>query len=598
MIPHPPITTELQREAVGAELPDDAAETRNAVPRSALIINADDWGLDRHTTDRCLDCVLNGSVSSVSAMVFMEDAERAAAQAREHRIDAGLHLNLITPFTARHCPPALIEHQQKIARFLLSNRFAPAMFYPALLNSFRFVVQEQLEEFERLYGYAPRRIDGHRHMHLAANVLGQRLLPKGSIVRRNFSFTSGEKSLVNRLYRRGQDSILARRHRLADFFFDILPLDPLRLERIARLGCTRNVEIETHPADPEQYRFLMHGELTAMCPGVEIARGYQLRRPGFLLPSQPAAIQNDSVESASATKPHICICVCTYKRPQPLRRLIGCLEQQETGGAFTYSVVVADNDEQRSAESTVREIRAHSPVRIVYCAEPMRGIARARNKAVAHAEGDFIAMIDDDEFPSPGWLSQLFATFHQYNVGGVLGPVKRHFDEIPPAWLKKSRLYDRRVNPTGMRVDWQEARTGNVLVKRSLLTSGPAPFRPEFKSGEDRDFFRRRMDEGHEFVWSADAEVFEVIPPARWTRRYYLKKALLQGAASALRPDCGAVSILKSAVAVPLYAAALPFSLLAGQDHFMTLMVKLCDHAGKLLFKMKLNPIREEYVSD
>ena len=52
-------------------------------------------------------------------------------------------------------------------------------------------------------------------------------------------------------------------------------------------------------------------------------------------------------------------------------------------------------------------------------------------------------------------------------VDGVLGPVKRHFDETPPAWFKKSSIYDRTVNPTGQRVEWEEARTGNVLAEEA-----------------------------------------------------------------------------------------------------------------------------------
>jgi hypothetical protein len=31
--------------------------------------------------------------------------------------------------------------------------------------------------------------------------------------------------------------------------------------------------------------------------------------------------------------------------------------------------------------------------------EPRQGIARARNLAVAHAHGDFLAFLDDDELP-------------------------------------------------------------------------------------------------------------------------------------------------------------------------------------------------------
>jgi hypothetical protein len=49
---------------------------------------------------------------------------------------------------------------------------------------------------------------------------------------------------------------------------------------------------------------------------------------------------------------------------------------------------------------------------------------------------------------------------------------------------------------------------------------------------------------------------------------------------------------------VPLYLAVLPFTLLAGQQYFMMLLVKICDHSGKLLMLMGINPIHEEYVSE
>ena len=591
MTPDQPITVDLQNETEAAKVSEGAS-----AGGPVLIVNADDWGRDRETTDRTLDCILGGSVSSTSAMMFMQDSERAAALAREYAIDAGLHLNLTMPFSSRHCPSQLVEHQHRVASFLRSSRLAPAMYHPGLANSFRYVVQAQVEEYARLYECSPRRIDGHHHMHLAANVLVQKLLPAGIIVRRNFSFRPGEKSLLNRLYRRGQNRLLARRHRLADFFFDILPLDPERLKRIAALCRTHDVEIETHPADSEQYGFLMRGELAALCEGVEIARGYRLRDPDFLTPVTLPS--HETAGTGPDTKPHICICICTYKRPQPLRRLLDSLGRQDTGGLFTYSVVVADNDEGRSAETIVCEAQSSSIVMMKYCSEPARGIARARNKAVANAEGDLIAWIDDDEFPARGWLLKLFTTLRNYNVDGVLGPVRRHFDEEPPAWLKKSRLGDRRVNPTGMRVHWRESRTGNVLLKRSVFGGDVAPFRPEFKSGEDQDFFQRKIAEGRTFIWSGEAEVFETVPPARWTRRYYLRRAFFHGAHATLHSGRGAKHILKSIIAIPAYALALPVLLVAGQHHFMTLLEKLCDHAGQLLFTMKINLIRKDYVSD
>ncbi|MGA2831971.1 MAG: glycosyltransferase [Terracidiphilus sp.] len=297
-------------------------------------------------------------------------------------------------------------------------------------------------------------------------------------------------------------------------------------------------------------------------------------------------------------QPHITVCVCTYNRPELLKRLLTEVSQQETDGRFTFSAVVADNDPGRSGEATVDEILRTTPLLVNYCVEPTPGIAPTRNRAIANAIGDYVAFIDDDEFPIRRWLLILFEACIAYKVDGVFGPVKRYFDEKPPAWLQKSRFYDRRVNPTGMHVEWNEARTGNVLIKRDVLFADSVPFRTEFRVGEDQDFFRRRMEAGCVFVWCAEAEAFEVIPPERWKRIYMMKKGLLRGASAALQPSCTAVSILKSALAVPLYAVLLPFVFLLGQHRFMTLLVKLCDHLGKLSAVLGFNLIKEAYVAE
>src|ERR1700690_2648293 len=171
------------RGPVGEPVPQAGEAPRAGV----LIINADDWGRDRETTGRTLECVVCGSVSSVSAMVFMEDSDRAAAVARERRIDAGLHLNLTTPLSSANCPAALRERQREIAAYLLRHPLSRTVFNPWLARSFDYVMKAQREEFVRLYGTAPGRIDGPHHMHLCANVLFAGLLPRHKVVRRHFS---------------------------------------------------------------------------------------------------------------------------------------------------------------------------------------------------------------------------------------------------------------------------------------------------------------------------------------------------------------------------------------------------------------------------
>jgi chitin disaccharide deacetylase len=245
---------------------------RDPRPAGLLIINADDWGRDVHTTGRILDCVLRGSISSVSAMVFMEDSEQAAAIARERGIDTGLHLNLTTPFSAASCPSKLKEHQQKLAQYLCRCSLARTVYHPWLGRSFEYAVKAQIEEYSRIYGMQPKRFDGHHHMHLSANVLFGNLLPPGTIVRRHFSRESGEKPLRNRLFRKFTHILLARAHRFADFFFSLPPLDPpVRLQRIFSLAYRSVVELETHPTNPEEYRFLTDGELFSRAANLPIA---------------------------------------------------------------------------------------------------------------------------------------------------------------------------------------------------------------------------------------------------------------------------------------------------------------------------------------
>ena len=299
----------------------------------------------------------------------------------------------------------------------------------------------------------------------------------------------------------------------------------------------------------------------------------------------------------STKKPHISVCICTYKRPQLLKRLLDDLVTQDTNGLFTYSIVVADNDQLRSAEALLSDFAANSNIAVKYCVEPQQSIALARNKAVQNATGDYIAFIDDDEFPVRHWLRALFAACDKYGVDGVLGPVKPLFEDGVPRWIVKGRFYDRPCYQTGFVLAHGQTRTGNVLLKEHLLRDTNSPFRPEFRAGEDVDFFRRAIEQGRVFIWCNEAVVYEAVPPSRWKRMYLLRKALLRGASAALRPTVGVLDITKSVVAVPIYGLALPFAVLLGQHRFMDLLVRLCDHLGKLLALLGINPIAEPYVT-
>jgi succinoglycan biosynthesis protein ExoM len=295
---------------------------------------------------------------------------------------------------------------------------------------------------------------------------------------------------------------------------------------------------------------------------------------------------------------HITVCICTYKRPRFLRRLLDELRVQDTEGQFTYSIVVADNDHLESAKPVVLEFMKGSSIPIKYCVEPRQNIALARNRAIENAGGDYVVFIDDDEFPIRNWLLTLFRTCQEYNVDGVLGPVKPHYEEQPPNWVIRGKFHERPTYPTGFVIDWRKGRTGNTLLKRYLFIPGEQPFRSEFLTGEDQDFFRRMIEKGHSFVWCNEAIAYEIVPITRCQRSFMLKRALLRGKISLIHRTPARVEILKSVIALPAYALALPFLLLVGQHQFMRYLVKACDHLGRLLAWVGIDPIKEQYVTE
>ena len=296
-------------------------------------------------------------------------------------------------------------------------------------------------------------------------------------------------------------------------------------------------------------------------------------------------------------KPHICICICTYKRPILLRRLLNELGRQDTDGLFTSSIVVADNDESQSAKRVVSEFAAGSGISVTYCVQPRRSIALTRNTAVEKARGEFIAFIDDDEFPTQRWLLTLLIACEKYGAEGVLGPVLPYFDENTPEWVIKGGFYDRPMHPTGLRLSWSQTRTGNVLMKRRLFVEGQR-FNPEFRNAEDQDFFRRAIAKGCAFCWCNEAVVYEVVPAKRHKRSFLLRKAIFKGTFSRRIAGSAIAPFALSVVAVPAYAAALPLALLAGQARFMKYTFKLCYHLGRLLALLGIYPINEPYVTE
>ena len=173
------------------------------------------------------------------------------------------------------------------------------------------------------------------------------------------------------------------------------------------------------------------------------------------------------------------------------------------------------------------------PFPLTCLVEAQRGQTYAYNTAFAAAckepRTDFVAVLDDDEYPAPDWLDEIIAAAMRYEVDIVGGPVFPVFED-PCHWLASSGLYAPRRYVTGLVEMIYGA--GNMLIRRDVLAlylDEPFSHAFAFTGGSDYEFFVRCRRDGRSFAWADDARVFETTPRSRTKTRWLLLRYFRKG---------------------------------------------------------------------
>lgn len=229
----------------------------------------------------------------------------------------------------------------------------------------------------------------------------------------------------------------------------------------------------------------------------------------------------------------VVVAIPTFRRPRGLTRLLAALEKLETTAAVT--VVVADNDAERHEGFDVCRMLCGQGYRweLVGFIAPERGIAQARNALVERALGlrcDFVAMLDDDEWPDPKWLDAFLLTQARTGAEALHGCILREFENAPGAWAAKCDGIAPLHGKTGATAMIEGS--GNIIVSRACFEELPKPcFDPAFalSGGEDRDFFERLRRQGRRFAWCDEAVVHAFVPATRANLSWGLSRAYRVG---------------------------------------------------------------------
>lgn len=225
----------------------------------------------------------------------------------------------------------------------------------------------------------------------------------------------------------------------------------------------------------------------------------------------------------------VSVCVCTFRRPEGLRRLLLALVDQQLPEGWRMAIHIADNDHLGSGRPVVEDMRFRG-VPAHYDVEPEQSISRARNRSVKSAEGEYIAITDDDLAPDPHWLAQLLVAAEVHGADMVHGPVVPHFVAGTPRFVRQHPVFWR-TNPETGAVRGYTRATANCLFRRSLIEGIEEPFDPRLghTGGEDVAFFNGLAQRGARGVWCREAIVHSSVAPHRSTFRWLFQRRFRYG---------------------------------------------------------------------
>lgn len=229
----------------------------------------------------------------------------------------------------------------------------------------------------------------------------------------------------------------------------------------------------------------------------------------------------------------ISLVIATYNGAKKLPEALLSLTTQTLPKELWEAVVVNNNSTDATAEVVREFAAAHPDLNIRLVEESRQGLSWARNKGIEVAEGDYIAIIDDDEIACPELLEVYFSFLdtHPYVVaaGGRITP---RYPAGRPSWLSKisERPIAGTLNLGDEECTFPEGKYfggGNMCLRRTAIDYY-GPFNTNLGrqgnrllGGEEKELYMRYYTSGEDIYYLPKAEIFHIISPERLTQPYF-----------------------------------------------------------------------------
>lgn len=189
----------------------------------------------------------------------------------------------------------------------------------------------------------------------------------------------------------------------------------------------------------------------------------------------------------------IAVCICTYNPPAARWRIVVDALVRQSAPRDAFHVIIVDNGSTPPLGPERMEPLLAAGIRARIVVEPQAGLSRARLKAIAETDDDYILFVDDDNELAPDYIQNAIAFARAHPQIGAFGGRLLLPRELQPAewvgpFLASLGVRDYGPEPIiNMDQDcwgeWEPAGAGAV-VHRSVLD------RYERWSKESPDFFK------------------------------------------------------------------------------------------------------------
>jgi glycosyltransferase involved in cell wall biosynthesis len=231
------------------------------------------------------------------------------------------------------------------------------------------------------------------------------------------------------------------------------------------------------------------------------------------------------------------VIICTRNRSHLLENTLESLVQQQCA-PWTFEIILVDNGSTDDTKAVAESLASKgSNLRYVYEDQP--GIGHARNVGLAASRGRFVAYLDDDAEPVPGWCAVVCRTLQEFEslpenrLGAIGGPVEPVFEGGKPDWISPKFRVAYTIVDFGPDRKTFPNRGGPLAVNMALLRKVHEvnTWNDSLPMCEEADLRIRIAQKGLEFIYVPEMKVRHFIPRERLSAEWLAKRYFAEGVA-------------------------------------------------------------------